>query len=100
MTKSNRLYNDLAWTFPIISKKEDYIEEGEFYTAKIREHSRIKTNTLLNLGSGAGNLDVVPRLVGHGEGYRLPRDRVTVPVRYHEVILAAGDAGPVPSLFH
>ena len=59
MTKSNRLYNDLAWTWHIISKPEDYVEEGELFIDKIEKYSRIETKTLLNLGCGGGNLDWV-----------------------------------------
>jgi len=92
MTKSNRLYNDLAWTFPIISKKEDYIEEGEFYTAKIREHSRIKTNTLLNLGSGAGNLDWAMKMNFDITGVDLSPDMVRISQKANpEIAYHVGD---------
>ena len=53
----NRMYKDLAWTFPIISQPEEYIEEGETFVGEIRKHSRKEARTLLNLGCGAGCLD-------------------------------------------
>jgi len=56
---TNRLYNDLAWTWHIISKPEDYVEEGELFTSKIRKYARIETKSLLSLGCGGGNLDWV-----------------------------------------
>jgi len=36
-----RLYGDLAWTWPIISPVEDYIEETELFSKLIIEHSKI-----------------------------------------------------------
>ncbi|MHC2995545.1 MAG: class I SAM-dependent methyltransferase [Candidatus Atribacteria bacterium] len=52
-----RLYGDLAWTWPIISPVEDYIEETELFSKLIREHSKIKVKTLLHLGCGGGHND-------------------------------------------
>lgn len=59
MPTTNRLYNDLAWTWHIISKPEDYVEEGEDYIGKTRAHSQIDVREILNLGCGGGNLDWV-----------------------------------------
>jgi len=52
-----RLYSDLAWTWPIISPVEDYIEETELFSKLIKEHSRIEVKTLLHLGCGGGHND-------------------------------------------
>lgn len=52
-----RLYGDLAWTWPIISPPEEYIEESEQFCKIIREHSHNDVRTLLNLGCGAGHND-------------------------------------------
>jgi len=52
-----RLYGDLAWTWPIISPVEDYIEETELFSKLIREHSKIEVKTLLHLGCGGGHND-------------------------------------------
>ena len=54
-----RLYSDLAWTWPIISPVEDYIEETELFSKLIREHSKIEVKTLLHLGCGGGHNDYV-----------------------------------------
>jgi hypothetical protein len=37
-----RLYGDLAWTWPIISAAETYVEESERFVALLREHSQIE----------------------------------------------------------
>jgi SAM-dependent methyltransferase len=52
-----RLYGDLAWTWPIISPVEDYIEETELFSKLIREHSKIAVKALLHLGCGGGHND-------------------------------------------
>jgi SAM-dependent methyltransferase len=52
-----RLYGDLAWTWPIISAPEVYVEESEQFAALIREHSQIEAETLLHLGCGGGHND-------------------------------------------
>ena len=52
-----RLYSDLAWTWPIISPVEDYIEETELFSKLIKKHSRIEVKTLLHLGCGGGHND-------------------------------------------
>ncbi|MBU7019138.1 MAG: class I SAM-dependent methyltransferase [Theionarchaea archaeon] len=54
---NNRLYNDLAWAWPIISPPEDYVEETHFLTRVIKEYSRIDVNSLLHLGCGGGHND-------------------------------------------
>ncbi len=54
-----RLYGDLAWTWPIISPVEDYIEETELFSKLIKEHSKIAAKTLLHLGCGGGHNDYV-----------------------------------------
>lgn len=54
-----RLYGDLAWTWPIISPVEDYIEETELFSKLIREHSKIEVKTLLHLGCGGGHNDYI-----------------------------------------
>lgn len=52
-----RLYGDLAWVWPIISPPEDYIEETEFFSKVIREHSKDEVKTLFHLGCGGGHND-------------------------------------------
>lgn len=57
MNNHNRLYQDLSWTWPIISPPEDYIEETEVLCNALREYSQIEIYTLLNLGCGGGHND-------------------------------------------
>ncbi|MEW6684744.1 MAG: class I SAM-dependent methyltransferase [Candidatus Edwardsbacteria bacterium] len=57
LNNEKRLYSDLAWTWPIISPLEHYIEETEFFSNVIREHSKIPVKTLLHLGCGGGHND-------------------------------------------
>jgi SAM-dependent methyltransferase len=52
-----RVYSDLAWTEPIISPPEEYVEETELFIKTIKEHSKIEVRTLLHLGCGAGGND-------------------------------------------
>jgi len=52
-----RLYDDLAWTWPIISPPEDYVDEAEEFAKIVREHSRIEVKALLDLGCGGGHND-------------------------------------------
>jgi SAM-dependent methyltransferase len=54
-----RLYKDLVWLWPIISPHEDYLEEGGFFLQKIKEYGGPKVKTILNLGSGGGDIDWV-----------------------------------------
>lgn len=54
---ARRLYKDLAWTWPIISPPEEYIEESEKYKEAILKYSKIPVETLLNLGCGGGHVD-------------------------------------------
>lgn len=55
---ARRLYRDLAWTWPIISPPEHYIEETEMFAQMIRENSQILVKTVLNLGCGGGHNDM------------------------------------------
>ena len=49
-----RLYKDLAWTWPIISPPEDYREEARQFQQAISKHSKIEVRTLLDIGCGGG----------------------------------------------
>jgi SAM-dependent methyltransferase len=57
MTQHNRLYEDLAWLWPIISPPEGYEEEMTEVVSLIREHARREAKTLLDLGCGGGHND-------------------------------------------
>lgn len=57
MDDARKMYADLAWLWPILSPKEDYVEESEFVARAIREHSAREPRTLLHLGCGGGHND-------------------------------------------
>jgi SAM-dependent methyltransferase len=50
----NRLYNDLAWLWPIWEDVEVYREESELFAMLIKKHARIEVRTLLDVGCGGG----------------------------------------------
>jgi SAM-dependent methyltransferase len=52
-----RLYDDLAWTWPIISPPDDYVEESEYFAEVIRKYAGPGSATLLHLGCGGGHND-------------------------------------------
>lgn len=52
-----RLYNDLAWIWPIVCPIEDYIEEAQEFRQLIKEYSSADVETVLDLGCGGGNVD-------------------------------------------
>jgi len=52
-----RLYDDLAWTWPIISDKEHYVHEAETFVTVLRAYAHREVKTLLHLGCGGGHLD-------------------------------------------
>jgi len=58
-SQTNRLYKDLAWTFPIISAPEEYIPEAKIIGDLIRKHfpGPHPPRTLLHLGCGGGHMD-------------------------------------------
>lgn len=56
-TDRRRLYGDLAWTWPIISPPEDYVEEAETFCRAIQQHAHLEVKTLLDLGCGGGHND-------------------------------------------
>ncbi len=52
-----RLYQDLAWTFPIVSPPEDYAQEARQFWRFLRSGRRKPVCHVLHLGSGAGLVD-------------------------------------------
>ena len=52
-----RLYKDLAWTWPVFSPPQHYIDESLQIAREIRKHSQIEAKTLLHLGCGGGHND-------------------------------------------
>lgn len=51
-----RLYTDLASWFHLLTAPEDYAEEAAFYQQCILDASAAPPRTLLELGSGGGNM--------------------------------------------
>lgn len=52
--KTNRLYKDLAWLWPLWEDLEIYKKESNGIVKLIRKHSKIKVRTLLDIGCGGG----------------------------------------------
>ncbi|MFO7618573.1 MAG: class I SAM-dependent methyltransferase [Thermoplasmata archaeon] len=57
LKENERMYGDLAWTWPIISPPEDYMSEAGQFRAAIEKYSEIPVRTVLNLGCGGGHND-------------------------------------------
>lgn len=49
-----RLYNDLAWLWPIWGSAEEYADYCEHVVRLLREHAQIPVHSLLNVGCGGG----------------------------------------------
>jgi SAM-dependent methyltransferase len=56
---NERLYGDYAWTFPILSPLEGYLEETEYFIGLISGKAKVPLHSLLHLGCGAGQNDFV-----------------------------------------
>ena len=50
----NRLYDDLAWLWPIWEDVEEYRSESELFAKLINKYAKIKVRTLLDMGCGGG----------------------------------------------
>jgi SAM-dependent methyltransferase len=57
MNKTNRLYNDLAWVWPLLESVEEYRQESEDAVKVIKEFSKIGARTLLDITCGGGKED-------------------------------------------
>jgi len=55
--RPERLYKDLAWTFPIITPLDHYIEETRQLWSILQAEARIPVKELLHLGCGGGHND-------------------------------------------
>lgn len=49
-----RLYDDLAWLWPIWGSADDYVDYCNHVTRLIRLHSQIPVHSMLNIGCGGG----------------------------------------------
>jgi len=52
--KSNRLYKDLAWLWPLWEDVEVYRKESEQIAKLIKKYAKTKVRTLLDIGCGGG----------------------------------------------
>jgi len=50
----HRLYNDLAWLWPLWGSVEEYREESETAVDLIKQHAQIKVKSLLDITCGGG----------------------------------------------
>jgi SAM-dependent methyltransferase len=50
-----KLYNELAWCWPLMSPPDEYAEEAAFYLTSIQRASSRPVLSALELGSGGGN---------------------------------------------
>ncbi|UCF08058.1 MAG: class I SAM-dependent methyltransferase [Thermoplasmata archaeon] len=73
-----RLYSDLAWTWPIISPTEDYVEMAGYIANTVRKHADIQVDSLLNLGCGGGHEDFSLKRDFHVTGVDLSEDMLAL----------------------
>jgi len=52
-----RMYDDLAWTWPIINPPQEHVRETEEYVRLIKENAQIPVRSVVNLGCGGGHND-------------------------------------------
>jgi cyclopropane fatty-acyl-phospholipid synthase-like methyltransferase len=52
--KTNRLYKDLAWLWPLWEDLDIYKKESDQIARLIKKHAKIKVRTLLDMGCGGG----------------------------------------------
>lgn len=53
--KENRLYDELAWLWPLVSDPADYAEEASYWRAALRDKLGPGRHHILELGVGGGN---------------------------------------------
>ncbi len=52
----NRLYHDLAWLWPFVSRPEEYASEAAYWRGVVQQKLGPGRHTLLELGAGGGHL--------------------------------------------
>lgn len=57
MNAQERMYSDLAWTWPVISPKEEYVDEAETFYRLLADNASIDMKEVLHLGCGGGHID-------------------------------------------
>lgn len=87
-----RLYGDLAWAWPIISAREEYVKEAEEFCQVFRQYAQIEVKTLLHLGCGGGHLDYTLKKHLQVIGVDVSQDMLTLARRLNpEVTYLLGD---------
>ena len=86
------MYRDLAWTWPIISPPEEYIEEAEEFYRILRGRAQIEVKTLLDLGCGGGHNDYTLKKHAEVTGVDLSEDMLALARRLNpEITYLVGD---------
>jgi len=67
--KTNRLYHDLAWLWPLWGSVEEYREESELAVELIKQYAEIEVRSLLDITCGGGKN--IFNLKKHLEAYGL-----------------------------
>ncbi len=52
--RQKRLYDDLAWLWPLWEDVEVYRPESELFAKLIKKHAKVEVHTLLDMGCGGG----------------------------------------------
>lgn len=92
MKEQRRMYKDLAWIWPIISPKEDYVQEAEAFYRVINENSFIEVDEILHLGCGGGLIDYTLKNYARLTGLDLSEEMLTIAKRLNpEVEYLVGD---------
>ncbi len=87
-----RLYDDLAWTWPIISPPEEYIDETEEMIGLIRKYARIPVKRVINFGCGGGHNDHTLKQHFHVTGVDISENMLSLArVLNPEVTYVTGD---------
>ncbi len=87
-----RLYSDLAWTWPIISPPEDYVEEAEAFCQAVKEHALGEVRTVLHLGCDGGHADLTLKKHFEVTGVDVSEDMLALARRLNpEVTYLRGD---------
>ena len=53
-----RMYDDLVWTWPLISDPTQAVEEGKLFSSLIKDKAIGPVDTLLHMGCGGGHMDL------------------------------------------
>ena len=90
--EKRRMYEDLAWAWPIISPPDDYVEESDFFARLINEQAQIPVKHILNLGCGGGHNDATLKKHFEVTGIDISQDMLNMAKRLNsDVEYVCGD---------